>query len=291
MAIGPGRSVKRKKINRSRTGNALVILFLLVCGSFTALPMWYAIITSFKPLNELWLYPPNLLFVKNPTLKSYTDLILMMSDSLVPFSRYIFNSLFITVIGTAGNVIFASMCAYPLAKRSFPGSRILFKLVIFSLMFTPAVTSIPVYQIMSRIGWINSYLAVIIPAFGMPIGLYLIRQFMLSVPDSILESAKIDGADEWKLFWTIIMPQVKPAWLTVIIFSMQGLWNMAGNNFILSEELKTLPYALGQIITAGFSRAGVGAAATVIILSVPIAVFIATQSQIVETMASSGIKE
>jgi len=269
----------------------LVILFLLFCGTFTALPMWFALITALKPLNELWLYPPNLLFVRQPSLRNYADLFLLMSESWVPFTRYVFNSIFITVAGTAGNVIFSSMCAYPLAKKRFPGSRIYFRIIVFSLMFTQTVTSLPAYQIMSGLGWIDTYFALLVPAFAMPLGLYLMRQFMLSIPDSILESGRIDGAGEWKLFWILLMPQVKPAWLTVIIFSMQGLWNMASSNYIYREELKTLPYALGQIVTAGFARAGVGAAATVLVMIVPISVFIFAQSNVVVTMASSGIKE
>lgn len=280
----------QRRVNRSRAGNIAMFVFLFIVASFTALPMIYAVSTSLKPLDELWKFPPSLIVVQKPTLKNFSDLVAVMSNSWVPFSRYIFNSFFITAAGTAGNVVFASMAAYPLAKKQFPGGGAFFKLIVFSLMFTPAVTSIPTYMVMSTLGWIDSYLAIIVPAFGSTLGLYLIRQFMLGVPNALLEAAKIDGASEWRIFWRIVMPQVKPAWLTAMIFSVQNLWNVGSSNFIYEEKLKTLPYAMSQIVSAGIARAGVGAASTVVMMIVPIAIFLFAQNNIVETMASSGIK-
>ncbi len=280
----------QRRVNRSRAGNVAMFVFLFIVASFTALPMIYAVSTSLKPLDELWKFPPSLIVVQKPTLKNFSDLVAVMSNSWVPFSRYIFNSFFITAAGTAGNVVFASMAAYPLAKKQFPGGGAFFKLIVFSLMFTPAVTSIPTYMVMSTLGWIDSYLAIVVPAFGSTLGLYLIRQFMLGVPNALLEAAKIDGASEWRIFWRIVMPQVKPAWLTAMIFSVQNLWNVGSSNFIYEEKLKTLPYAMSQIVSAGIARAGVGAASTVVMMIVPIAIFLFAQNNIVETMASSGIK-
>ena len=280
----------QRRVNRSRAGNVAMFVFLFIVASFTALPMIYAVSTSLKPLDELWKFPPSLIVVQKPTLKNFSDLVAVMSNSWVPFSRYIFNSFFITAAGTAGNVVFASMAAYPLAKKQFPGGGAFFKLIVFSLMFTPAVTSIPTYMVMSTLGWIDSYLAIVVPAFGSTLGLYLIRQFMLGVLNALLEAAKIDGASEWRIFWRIVMPQVKPAWLTAMIFSVQNLWNVGSSNFIYEEKLKTLPYAMSQIVSAGIARAGVGAASTVVMMIVPIAIFLFAQNNIVETMASSGIK-
>ncbi len=283
--------LKERKVNRSLAGNIFLFIFLFLCGAFTALPLVYAVVTAFKPLDELWMFPPSLIIVRNPTLKNFTDLFNIMSNSWVPFSRYIFNTVFITAAGTAGHVIFASMCAFPLAKRDFPGGKLFFNLVILSLMFNASVTTIPNYLTMAKLGWVDTYYALVIPAIGMPLGLYLMKQFMGQINDSILESAKVDGAGEWKLFWNIVMPQVRPAWLTIMIFSVQGLWNMASSNYIYSEQLKTLPYALYQIISGGIARAGVGAAVTVIIMIVPITIFIISQSNIIETMTNSGMKE
>ena len=282
--------IYQKKVNRSLWGNISVFLFVFICAAFMSLPLIFAITSAFKPLNELWLYPPRL-YVVHPTLKNFSDLFALLSNSWVPFSRYFFNTAFITAVGTAGNVLVASMCAYPLAKYKIPGSKAFFSIIVLSLMFNTSVTDIPNYLTMSFLGWINSYQALIVPAIGSSLGLYLMKQFMEQIPDSLIEAAKIDGAGHWRTFIRIIMPNVKPAWLTLIVFSVQGLWNIGNTNFIYSEQLKTLPYALNQIISGGIARAGVGSAVAVILLIVPISVFIFTQSNIIETMSSSGIKE
>lgn len=281
---------KSKKINRSLTGNFVMFFFLLISGLFMALPLVYALSNSFKPLDELWYFPPQFI-VSNPTLKNFSDLFSLISNSWVPFSRYLFNTLFITIVGTVGHVVVSSMCAYPLAKHRFPGSKLIFKLIFLSLMFNASVTAIPNYLTMASIGWVDTYQAIIVPAIGGTLGLYLMKQFMEQINDSILEAAKIDGSGEWSTFWRIVMPSVKPAWLTLIVFSVQGLWNIGSTNFIYSEALKTLPYALSQIATAGIARAGVGSAVSVVMLIVPVTVFIITQSSIIETMTSSGVKE
>ncbi|MHB1454201.1 MAG: carbohydrate ABC transporter permease [Saccharofermentanales bacterium] len=280
----------KRRVNRSRGGDVFIFIVLGIAGLFTAFPLYLAIINSLKPLNELFLFPPRL-YVLNPTLKNFADLLVMMSSSTVPFMRYIFNTFFITIAGTLGQVVFASMCAYPLAKHNVPGGKIYFKIIVLSLMFSSSVTAIPNYLIMSRIGWIDTYFAVIVPVFGSTLGLYLMKQFMEQISDSLLEAAKIDGASEWRIFWQIVMPQVKPAWLTLTIFSVQGLWGIAELNTIYTESLKTFAYALGQIISAGIARAGVGASIAVVMMSVPIIVFIITQSNVIETMSNSGIKE
>lgn len=281
----------KRRINRSFGGDMGLFAFLTLGGVFMALPLVLSISNAFKPLDELWVFPPRF-FVRNPTLKNFQDLFILMSNSWVPFSRYIFNTVFITLVGTAGHVLVASLCAYPLAKYKFPGSNLFFKMIVLSLMFSGSVTAIPNYIIMSQLGWINTYSSLIVPAFGMTLGLFLMKQFMEQmVPDAILSSAKIDGASEWRIFWSIVMPIVKPAWLTLIIFSVQALWNIGNNYFIYSEELKTLPYALGQIQSAGIARAGVGAAVAVIMMIVPVGIFIISQSNIIETMSTSGIKD
>lgn len=255
-----------------------------------ALPLVYAICSAFKPLDEIFLFPPKF-FVQNPTLENFQDLFILMSKSWVPFSRYIFNTVFITVVGTAGNVMICSLAAYALAKHKFPGSKIIFELIVISLMFSPHVTSIPNYLIMSKLGWVDTYKAIIVPAFATSLGLFLMKQFMEQIHDSMLEAARIDGASEWYIFCYIAMPMVKPAWLTLIIFSVQNLWNIRSSNFIYEEQLKTLPFALQQILQGGIARAGIGAAVSLLVMIVPIVLFVITQSNIIETMGSSGIKE
>ena len=279
-----------RRLNRSYGGDAFIFAILAVFGLFFVFPLVYTVNNAFKPLNEIFLFPPNV-FVRNPTLNNFADLFIIMGKSWVTFSRYIFNTVFITAAGTAGLIITASLGAFVVSKYRFPGSNIFFRGVIVTLLFSGYVTAIPNYLIMARFGWVDTYLSVIIPAFAMPMGFFLLRQFIDTIPDSLLEAAKVDGAKEFRIYLWIIMPLIKPAWLTVMIFSVQALWNARASSFIYSEQLKTLPYALSQIINAGIARAGVGAAVGLFVMIVPLAVFILVQSNVLQTMANSGIKE
>ena len=284
-----------KKVSRSKVGSILLFLFLALFSLFMVLPMIYMISNSFKPQNELLVFPPRL-FPTEPTLRNFRDMFTVMSSSNVPFIRYIFNSLFVTAVGSAGHILFSSMCAFPLAKKRFPGRKIIFNIIVFSLMFNTAVTAIPNYLIMSGLKWIDTYAALIVPAFGMSLGLYLMKQFMEQIPDSLLEAGRIDGAGQWTIFWQIVMPNVKSAWMTLLLLSVQTLWPIGDNNFIYKEELKTLAYALGQIQGTGaagvnIARAGVGAAVSVFMMIIPVLIFIFSQSNIIETMSSSGMKD
>ena len=284
------RKLRRRQPNRSRTGDFFVYLFLLLVAVAMVFPLVFAINSALKPLDELFMFPPKV-FAQNPTLDNFADLFVTMGKSWVTFTRYVFNTVFITVVGTAGHLIIASMGAFVLAKYDFPGGKTFFKLVTVALMFSGYVTAIPNYLIINALGWIDTYWAIIIPAFAAPIGLFLMKQFMEGLPTSLIEAAKIDGANEWKVFMGIVMPNVKPAWLTLIIFSVQSLWNNRAATFIYSEEKKTLVYALQQIQSGGIARTGQAAAVTVIVMIVPIAIFILSESQILETMASSGLKD
>lgn len=284
------RHRKRRDASRSTAGNVSSFLFLVIMGLFMALPIVLSVSNSIKPLEELFVFPPKFL-VRNPTMDNFSGLFRLMSESWVPFTRYMFNTVFVTVVGTLGHVLVASMCAFALAKRRFPGAKLIFAVILAALMFSVQVTAIPNYLIMSKLGWLDTYAALIIPAMAKPLGLFLMKQFMEQIPDALLEAARIDGAHEFQIFYRIALPQVVPALLTLIIFCFQDLWNMSGATYIYSEELKTLPYALGQISAAGISRSGVTAAVTVIMMVVPIILFVICQSNIVETMASSGIKD
>jgi ABC-type glycerol-3-phosphate transport system permease component len=283
--------VKKSRVNRSTGGDVSVLIVVLVFAFVMVLPMYYAIIQSLKPLDELWIFPPRF-WVANPTGKNFQDLFQNLNDSWVPFSRYLFNTLFISIVGTFGHVIVASMAAYALSKKRFYGSQFVFNIIVLSLMFTTAVTSIPTFMVMKQLFLIDTYWSIILPAVSSTLGLYLMKQHMEAmVKDAIIEAAKIDGAGEMRIFWTIVMPMVKPAWLTLIVFSFQGLWNATGNTYIYSEELKSLNYAVSQIVSAGIARAGTAAASIVFMMVLPIAVFVFSQGSIVETMSSAGIKE
>ena len=283
--------LRKHRLNRSVGGDISINLFLILFGAFMALPMIYAISTSFKPSDELWVYPPRF-FVVNPTFKNYKSLFSILDNSTVPFSRYIFNTVFVSVVGTAGHVLLSSMCAYALCKFNFRGKKLIFNMVVLSLMFSTTVTAIPNFIIMSKIGWVDSLASLVVPAFGSSLGLYLMKQFIEQmVPDGILEAARIDGANEGLIFLKIVMPTVRPAWLTLIIFSFQGLWNLGDTNYIYREDLKPLNYALHQILSGGVTRVGAASAATVLMMLIPIILFVFTQSQIVETLATSGMKD
>lgn len=282
--------LKRRKPNRSRVGDFFVYLFLIFMATVMAFPLVFSINSALKPLDELLKVPPTV-WALNPTLDNFSDLFVTMGKSWVPFSRYIFNTVFITVVGTAGHLIIASMGAFVIAKYEFPGSKTFFSIVVTSLMFTGYVTQIPNYIIINALGWIDTYWSIIIPAFASSMGFFFMKQFMEGLPISLVEAAKIDGANEWRVFIGIVMPNVKPAWLTMIIYSVQGLWNNPASMYIYSEERKLLVYALNQVLAGGIARTGQGAAVAVIIMIVPVITFILSESQILETMASSGLKD
>ena len=280
----------RNKLSRSRLGNLVVLVLLAAMGVFTAIPFLFSIVQSIKPVDELFVYTPRLT-VSRPTLDNFAVLFNLTSSTWVPVSRYLFNSLLLTVCGTVGNVVVCSMAAYPLAKLKFHGRKLLFNLVVVSLLFTYEVTFIPNYVILSKLQMLDTFWALLLPAVATPMGLFLMKQFMEQIPDSVVESARVDGAGTLTLYWRIVMPQVKPAWLTLVIFSFQSLWNREGLEFIFSEELKMFPTILKQVASSGVARAGAAAAAAVILMIPPIVVFLLSQSNVIETMASSGIKE
>ena len=281
---------KRRKPNRSFWGDLGIYLVMTIIAVAMAFPLVFSIAASLKPLDELFRFPPRV-FPQHVTLDNFSDLIVTMGQSWVPFSRYLTNTVLITFIGTFGHVLIASMAAFVLAKYDFPGGKTFFSIVVTALMFSGYVTGIPNYVIMSKIGIIDTYWAIILPAFAAPIGLFLMKQFMEGLPTALIEAAHIDGAGEFRIFWHIIMPNVKPAWLTIIIFSVQNLWNTNAATVIYSEAKKTLVYALQQIQAGGIARTGQAAAVTVIVMLVPITIFILSQSRILETMASSGLKD
>ncbi len=282
--------IRRRHPNRSIGGDIGIYLMLCIVALAMAFPLIFAIGSALKPLDELFRFPPTI-FPQHPTLDNFSDLIVTMGQSWVPFSRYLLNTVFITFFGTFGHLIIASMAAFVLAKYDFPGGRTFFNIVVTCLMFSGYVTGIPNYVIMSQLNMIDTYWSLLLPAFAAPIGLFMMKQFMESLPTALIEAAHIDGAGEFRIFWSIVMPNVKPAWLTVIIFSVQSLWNNSAATVIYSEAKKTLVYAFQQIQAGGIARTGQAAAVTVVVMSVPILIFILSQSQILETMASSGIKD
>ena len=281
--------IRRKRGKSGIVGNAVLLLVILTLAAYMVLPLLYTVNNAFKPINELFLFPPRI-FVQNPTLNNFIELFGLLNSTAIPFARYFFNTLFVTLVGTVGQIVFASMCAYSISKIPYPGADIIFKIIVLSLMFSSVVTAVPNYIIMSKLKLIDTYLAIILPSWQTPLGLYLMKQFMEStIPDEILDAARIDGANELTVFFRIVMPLLKPAWFTLMIFSVQSLWNIV-SPYTFSEKLKTLPQALSQIVSGGMIRSGAGSAIALLMVAVPITCFVITQSNIIQTMSTSGMK-
>jgi ABC-type glycerol-3-phosphate transport system permease component len=279
----------KKRLSRSLTGDIILGVVLLAFSLFSAYPLIYTFANSLKPLSEIFIFPPKL-FPRNPTFDNFVDLFNLVGNTRIPLSKYLFNTLFISVIGVAGHVLIASLCAYPLAKHKFRGRNAINQTIVFSLMFSSFVTSVPTYLIISWLGLIDTHFSIILPAWGFTLGLFLMRQFMQTIPTELLEAAEIDGASQYRIFFQIVMPLVKPAWLTVIILLFQQLWSTDGGQFIFSENIKPLSYALQQIVSGGIARTGTSAAVSSLMIIVPVTVFIFSQTRILDTMAHSGIK-
>lgn len=279
--------------SRSFWGDLALGTFLFVMGFLFFFPVLYMFNQALKPLNEMYMFPPKL-FVQNPTQNNFKDLSNILANSLIPFSRYLFNSLFVVALGSLGHILIASTCAYPLAKYTFPGSKFVSKLIVYSLMFNATVTMVPNFITVSKLGLIDTYGAIVFPTFASTLGLYLMQNFMEQIPDSLLEAAKIDGAGQFKIHLTIVLPLVKPAWVTAFILIFQNLWTNTGDKYIYTEKLKSVAYMLSQLSSASniaTVRAGVLSAASVIVFIIPAVIFMLMQTNVISTMATSGMKD
>lgn len=282
--------LQKSGVNRSTAGTICILLVLLLMAAFMVLPFLYSTVQAFKPMDEIFAYPPRF-FVKNPTLENFSQM-WRISDSLwIPFSRYVFNTVFVTFSGIVLSMLFSTMAAFPLAKYDFPGNALFSKIVTMALLFTGPVTALPQYIIVTKLGMFDTFWSVLLPTVGGPLNLFLMKNFFTQVPDSVIEAATIDGAGKFRVLTKVCLPLVRPAMLTTVIFSFQAMWNATGGNYIVSEEMKLLPAMMNQISVGGIARTGVGAAASLLMIIPSLIIFVITQSKVVETMAHSGIKE
>lgn len=268
-------------------------LFIIPFAAFMALPILYLFVTAFKPLDELLEFPPKF-FVKNPTLTNFTDLLKMSSSTGLPIYRYLINSIIVTAIVTTLSVLFSAMAGYVLSKKKFKGKNVLFEINTIALMFVSAAVTIPKFLIISNIGIMNTMVAHILPLVAIPVGLFLVKQFVDQVPDELVEAAKLDGAGDFYIFTKLIIPLIKPALVTVAILAFQSSWNNVETSqlYVENEELHTFAYYLSTLTSSSssISGAGVSAAAALILFLPNLIIFIFLQSKVMDTMAHSGIK-
>jgi len=279
---------------RKDWGGFFLYLFLTLFGLLMLAPLVYMVSTAFKPTSELFLFPPRF-FVNNPTLVNFRDLLLITGTTSVPFSRFIFNSLLISSCIVGFGILVSAMAAYPLAKHNMPFRSAIFNMVVLAIMFSPMVVQIPQYLLISKIGLINTYWAMILPYLAAPIGMFLMTQFLRQIPDPLLEAARIDGASEWKVFWVVVIPMLKPAIATFALFSFISAWNdpYPAMVYTTDQDMKSLPLAI-QTLSGGYgvvARVGTLAAASLLMIVPTIIVFIVTQRLVLQTMAHSGLKE
>ena len=282
-----------RRSNRSPAGTVVLFILILISALFMLLPVLYAIGAAFKPLDEIYIFPPRL-FAHNPTWKNFQQIAALADTFWVPMSRYLFNTILICSVTTFGHLLLSSLAAYPLALHNFPGKQFLNTMVKWSLLFTSAAMLLPQYVVMSKLKIINTYWAIILPAMQSSLGLYLMMNFMTQVPQGLLEAARLDGASEWRVWYQIVMPNIKPAWLTVMIFTFQAIWNTTGTTqmtqLIYDEKYKMVSSLLSQIVSGGTARAGVGSAFSLLLMLPPVILFVLCQSRIIETMSNSGMK-
>ncbi|WP_211749370.1 carbohydrate ABC transporter permease [Paenibacillus sp. Marseille-Q4541] len=279
---------------KTDVGGIVLYVCLTLLGLLMLAPLVYMISSAFKPVSELFLFPPRF-FVNNPTLLNFRDLLLVTGTTSVPFSRYIFNSLFISICIVFFGVMISAMAAYPLAKHNMPFRGAIFNMVVLALMFSPLVVQIPQYLLVSKLGLINTYWALILPYLAAPMGMFLMTQFLRQLPDALLEAARMDGASEWKVFMSVVLPMLKPAIATFALFSFISAWNdpYPAMVYTTEEDMKSLPLAI-QTISGGagvVARVGTLAAASLLMIIPTILVFIITQRMVLQTMAHSGLKE
>ena len=279
-----------KQAGKKIGGTVAIFLFLTILGLFMVLPIYLTIVMSIKPVEELFIFPPKLYAIR-PTFDNFKEMFGALHQNRVPFSRYVFNSIFVTATVTIAQCIFASMAAFVLAKCRFPVSKVINSIIVVALLYQSNVIYIMQYIVMAKLHMIDTYWALILPSIASPMGLFLMRQSIGQVPDAMIEAAKVDGAGLFRICWQIVMPNQKPALMTLIIFAFQAAWNIQAGSVVFQEQYKTLPTVVTQAASSGLARAGVAMAAAVFMLVPPIIVFMLAQRQVIETMAHSGIKD
>lgn len=289
MASFQGKKINPKHFHISQLK---FFIFLIPFGLFMVLPIVYIFTTAFKPADELFKFPPSF-FVKNPTWDNYKALFELMAGSSVPASRYLFNSVIVTVLTVVVSILLAVSAGYVLSKKNFKGRNLLFEINTLALMFVPIAVSIPRFIIIVNLGLVDRFVTNILPIIAMPIGVFLLKQNIDQIPDALIEAAKIDGASELGILFRVIIPMMRPALATVAILSFQSAWGNveASTLYLNNESLKTFAYYITTFSTGSSTiTQGITAASALIMFLPNLIIFIVMQSNVMDTMAHSGIK-
>ncbi|MCI8361393.1 MAG: carbohydrate ABC transporter permease [Clostridiales bacterium] len=274
-------------------GRVIFYLIMIALAVFFLLPLIYMICTAFKPLDELFLFPPRF-FVRHPTMQNFTDLVATLDSKVVPFTRYVFNSILVTVASVAGTVVVCSMGAFVAEKMNLKGMKLFGQIVTYALMFSVPAGQIPIYLIINEMGMLNTYWSLIIPKLATPMYFFLYQQFVSQVPNELLESAKLDGCGNFKIFRKIVAPMTKAVISTIVVFAFTANWNdsFAPLIYINKQAMKTIPLILSTIGSGvgTVARAGAQSAAVFLTTLPSIVISVIMESNILKAMAYSGIK-
>jgi len=287
-----GSKVNPQKFDKSQLKFYAVLIPLAL---FTILPVIYIINHAFKPLDELFMFPPRFIVMK-PTFDNFTMLWRAASTTGVPMSRYFFNSVVVSLTTVIANMLIVATAGYALSKKKFKMKNTLLNINQIALMFVPIAVMMPRYLIIQKLGLTNNFAVHILPLLAMPVGLFLVKQFIDQVPNSIVEAAQIDGASDFRIIRKIIIPVIMPAMATVGILTFQVVWNSAesSNLFVTDESIKTLAFYLNSFtdraMEGSIAGAGMAAAAALIMFLPNLIIFIFMQSKVMNTMSHSGIK-
>lgn len=290
--INPWR--KKSKLKSMDTFQKILVFLLILFSIFMLLPLIFIFNHALKPYQELFIYPPNI-FVREPSFQNFVELFLVASSSTVPVTRYLFNSLVISGGSVVLVTIVSALCAYPISKHKFPGHKIVFATIILTLMFAPEAVQIPRYLVASNLGIMNTYLGHLLPLLAMPVGVFLLKQFIDQLPNELLEAARMDGATEIHTFLRIVIPIVMPAIATVAILTFQSSWGNVETStlFMQDDEMKNFPFFLSTLtnnLANNVARQGAAAAAAMVMFVPNLIIFLIFQGKVIETMAHSGIK-
>lgn len=292
MAAYRGHRTNPDKFEKSQIKIYLLILPMVF---LTGLPIVFIIFHAFKPMEELFAFPPKFI-TTNPTLDNFRKLIKASRSAGIPISKYVFNSIFITAVVVFGSLLFSTMAAYALSKLKFKGRNVMMQINQIALMFVSVAVMIPRYLVVNKLGMIDTYWAEILPLIALPVGLFLVKQFVDQVPDSLIEAAYMDGAKEWQIYLKVIIPLIKPAIATAAILVFQQVWtNLETSNYYINDDsLKSLAFYMNTLTSTTTTNTvagqGVAAAASLIMFLPNLILFCILQKNVMNTMAHSGIK-